>query len=683
LENIPARNGENYTVAERVADRNWLDAVAAKYGVAEAREHWLHQLQRAGIFSGTGTYLRKITSEVLLGVSEKLLRPALSASFDLALHKLTGRRRTVYFNEILPGLAGIRAGFPAGLRALVDTLRYGASAETMTSIDSGMRELSGGAKNPLNYPTRVLGGLTTGAQVIEASGELYRQATKAALGDFEAGRIRASELDAREIYYREHPTTEMQETIQEFAEYSTLTTRPDQILTVINKWRNLGFVVPDLKVGEKTIIPGGKLKPLKLFMPVANIAYNLVKMAYRYSPIGYADGIAAAIGERRTGIATPRLTDALARATIGSLFMLGVSMAVGPNITGEAPKSGKERELFYAQGKQPYSVLINGKWVGYLPLGHLAFLLSAIAAFNDTKGAIPPKRLVETAFAVSLQLKDEPFLRGTSDFLDSLGDPKKAARLYSSQATGLVPLSASLRNITQMYDPTIRNPQGLYERIMMNLPILSRQVPARITPLGVPAMRQGKAGLRALLPMAISPASNDPVVKELARLDEFPSAVGNNVTIGKQKLTLDRSTVDAAQVAKGTWYVSELKKLVASPAYQQMTLEDQKNAVQSLNRRADGEARGVIVSRLAQAGKLNALQLADAVNKLSVSGLEKLPVSVRKQVSIPQKDDAEPLTFDDLLQKKIEARMSRIESLKPDDYEDDPEWKHLWDIYAP
>lgn len=178
---------------------------------------------------------------------------------------------------------------------------------------------------------------------------------------------------------------------------------------------------------------------------------------------------------------------------LGGSIITGIgAMMASTNETTWAPPTRKEdKEWFYATARKPYSVKINDTWVPFWYLGPFALSFGLPAAakyyYEDRPEALTDGR-VEKLFALS---------EGVGKFVGSQSSTQSVGSLFSalsgdidykfSSQTGftvqqLIPGSALVRYVNTILDPVYRHPKGFIEKIEANLPILSDDLDARMTP---------------------------------------------------------------------------------------------------------------------------------------------------------------------------------------------------------
>lgn len=217
----------------------------------------------------------------------------------------------------------------------------------------------------------------------------------------------------------------------------------------------------------------------KWYIPFLKTPMNLGINMIEYSPVGLV----------RTNLTETAASKLLAG---GVVTALGATMAYMGETTWAPPSDPKEKELFYASGRKPYSVKMGDVWVPLWYLGPyaLAFgLPAAIKYYTEDSKASMTADATEKIFDVS---------EGLARFIGSQSSTQSIGALFSaldgdidyklSSQTGftlsqIIPGSAFVRYVNTIIDPVYRHPKGFVEKMENSLPVLSQGLDARMTPL--------------------------------------------------------------------------------------------------------------------------------------------------------------------------------------------------------
>ena len=128
-----------------------------------------------------------------------------------------------------------------------------------------------------------------------------------------------------------------------------------------------------------------------------------------------------------------------------------------------------------------------------------------------------------------------------------------------------------MRNVRQMIDTAVREPQGVVERISNQVPGLSTTVPAKVSSFGEPIERK-PIGITKFAPFPITRAESNTVADELSRLDmsiSYPSKNLRDLISGKSK-KLTREEYNQLLVRKGGIATNTLQRLMATDYYSRL-----------------------------------------------------------------------------------------------------------------
>lgn len=318
------------------------------------------------------------------------------------------------------------------------------------------------------------------------------------------------------------------------------------------------------------------------------------KLGIRFSPLGLARPITDRIIGRK---ATP-VTQALRESgVIGGATSVGFYyMLENGDMNGLYPKSKTEADAWKAQGREPMTIRASeypilgpllkaiygdeakDRWVTAALLGPLvwpAMLAASVRKATDDPSSQPAEEQVAmAAAAMGRTLLDQiPLFQGFKRVNDLLSDPTGAGVDYvSNLARGVIPAVTMLATAERFVDTLKRDPDGVYETLLAQVPGAATNVKTQQDVLGrdVP---QDNSGWGALLPRSTIEREH-PVIKEQERL---ASALGDSFTrLSKPTNDLGPVTLDPNQRHRyatilGGLNEDRLTALLDSPAYQKMS----------------------------------------------------------------------------------------------------------------
>lgn len=230
-------------------------------------------------------------------------------------------------------------------------------------------------------------------------------------------------------------------------------------------------------------------KAVRWFVPFIRTPMNFAKQWIEYSPTGLATLPGSTMKREQLG-----------KVIVGSaVAAIGAKFALEGNTTWEAPIDPKQKELFYASGRKPFSVRLGDKWVSMMYAGPFAMAFAIPAAvkyYNDeSKTALTDTQMQKLGKIVASGAR---FLSGQT-FLENIGNFVKFASgdadysLPSNlafTAGQVIPMEGLIRWISTMVDPIYRKGTSFKEGVMKNLPFISKTLPAYTTPEGLPSTRE-------------------------------------------------------------------------------------------------------------------------------------------------------------------------------------------------
>ena len=192
--------------------------------------------------------------------------------------------------------------------------------------------------------------------------------------------------------------------------------------------------------------------------------------------------------------------EAMGKIIAGSIFTgLGAIFAMEGDTTWSPPTDPKEKELFYAAGRKPFSVRIGDKWVPVWYLGPfaLAFAIPAAVKYyvQDQKQSLTKdgfEKLLETAEGIAQFIGSQTSVQSIGALFSALnGDIDfKFTSQTAFTLEQIIPGQSLIRYVNTIIDPVYRKPKGFIEQIEKDLPILSQKLEERQTPLFEPSVRE-------------------------------------------------------------------------------------------------------------------------------------------------------------------------------------------------
>jgi hypothetical protein len=294
--------------------------------------------------------------------------------------------------------------------------------------------------------------------------------------------------------------------------------------------------------------------------------------------------------------------EALARITLGSgLSTAAVVAALHGRLTGTGPADPGERAALLQSGWQPNSIRVGNQWVSYARLDPFSTLLGVAADFSDfgryaTKQQAD-KLALNLGMSIANNITNKTWLSGLSDAFDVLSDPQRYGKTYVQRLAASMAVPALVSQTAQATDPYLRDARTIMDAIKARVPVVSRAVPVRRNVWGDPISSGGAVGPKLISPFYASTISNDPVNREVARLQVQLSMPQRYVTVAGKHVQLNPQQYDELIQLAGKPAKSAIAHEMASPEWRQMSDDDKRDAIKSILSDMRSSARDELRSR--------------------------------------------------------------------------------------
>ncbi|KKM24234.1 hypothetical protein LCGC14_1607140, partial [marine sediment metagenome] len=497
------------------------------------------------ILSGPRTHLRNAISNISTTILSPAERAA-AAAIEVPLSAFQARPRARFFNEVPADVFGAIRGLPEGVRHFAYTVKNGFPPVDINKLEVPAPAFGGPIGRIVGAPSAMLQAADALGFAVNFSAAINVEAHRAASIEGLEGQAfenRVAELLA-------DPPAEMYTEAQQRAK--------DRLFQ-----RPIGEFGESLLKMRDSVKIGG-LPILRFPIPFVRIVINLAKFGLERTPVGFLNPRLIS----NLAAKDPKAADQLAAIFVGTSIIGGLATyAIAGFITGAPPKERAERDRFYREGKQPFAIRVGDHWFSYQSIEPWNVILGFAAAIgdgvrNDEDGL--DEKIVEGALSFGRNFVDQSYMRGLSDILDAIAEPERhAGRWWQRWVTSLMPFSSALRTAAQIADPTIRDPQNLWEAVQANIPGLSRNLQPKLTALGEEIERKGAAWF----PVNITPVEETLLSQELERLKFDIGFVGKNIS----GIELTEAEHREYQQLAGQTTKQDLEQLMVSPEYWQAT----------------------------------------------------------------------------------------------------------------
>jgi hypothetical protein len=516
---------------------------------------------------------------------------ALSAAFDSVLSKLTGKQRERFLSDAFAEVQGQYVGWKhAGheaAKALKDE-NYAFESRILQDFEvrgpaikgrPGKNELSdqiaNGFGKAVRIPFRMLGVEDMLIRQPSQMGALYTAINRKAR--MMGLKPQTKEWDDFVSETLNDPVgsqgVEFMEQVQDIADQNLFQESLHPTLKKVSNWRE-------------------DVPALKLVVPFFRTIINLQKQALEFSAL--APILPSARKALREGGGAR--SDVLAKMTLGTAATIPLMHhALEGNITMAAPTNPAERDAFYAEGKQPYSVRLGDSWYTYnrfSPFSEWFITSAALAkAYENDDEKTAAELTAHVFFSMTQNFFDKSFATGMHDLMEALADPERAGNWVENFATGatipnFIPLAA------RVVDPVIRETDDLRDAYISKVPYLSKTLDPKRDVFGEPLSRPGNAIQKIVSPVIPSPIEIDMVREELDLIGYqmgFPGKTAGG-------FQMDDETYRIYQAASGKIIYKALSQMMQNPGYQNLSPRQRERAVDKIVR----DTRELVKSQVAQ-----------------------------------------------------------------------------------
>lgn len=331
-----------------------------------------------------------------------------------------------------------------------------------------------------------------------------------------------------------------------------------------------------------------KLGPVsEAVLPFTSTPANVVSRVVEYSPLGalktahdvlnLVRGMRAGLSGSEIAILQRTAAESGGRTALGlSPVLAGYLLAKHGLMLGARPSDKTTRDEWNLEGKQENAVLLGGKWRSVArisPVGNLMSLGANLYTLRQQPGITTGQVLAAGAGSIGTTVSEQSFLSGLQDAQEALHDPiGTAGRYFTNLGASIVP--AIVGRVARAVDPTIRETHSFSEALQARVPGLSKRLPPKINQLGQEARRQG--GLAEVFDPASSrmdQTQGSPVIAEMQR-------VGAAIGVLRQRPKETPDEYRARQRQEGEALGSFVQSLMDSPTYQQMPIDQQREALE-------------------------------------------------------------------------------------------------------
>jgi hypothetical protein len=538
---------------------------------------------KAGLLTSPKTTIRNLGGNTINAVAEIAKDPVATIA-DGLMSLATGRRTQT------TTLSGTLTGAAEGLARAKDIMKYGIDTAANTSkfdlnhITWGNNPVEQGLKKYTDFVFKTMEAQDKPFYESAFKRSLYDQAGAQAIN---AGRQGDKAFIEGLV---KNPTPEMITTAHNDAAQATF---KDKTLatTIINK----------AKTAAKEANPAAGAV-LDFIAPFTGVPTSVAAHMAAYSPYGLGKGLIRSAGvvfsPGKFGTLQRQAAQEIGRGVIGTAIMaIGAELMRRGLMTGDYPTDSKTQEQWKLDGRQPNSILINGKWRSINSIGPQASMLLVGGKMGekdklDANGN-PVNKAAQTGASMLKTISDASFLQGVQGVLDAVNDPtQNASKWVNSSVSGIVP--NIIRDVAKGNDTSQngymiqRESNNPWQAFANSVPGLREQQLPQRTVFGEPVTGGKGLPYNAFDIFNSRPAvQNDPVINELQRLND----VGNSATPSKlsdkqsafgNKYVLTKEQLDQLEQTNGSQIRDQFAQMIASPSYQMASDEEKAKILNDL-----------------------------------------------------------------------------------------------------
>lgn len=528
---------------------------------------------KAGLLTGAKTTFLNISANVSHGGSE-VIKDIPAAVVDKIVSVFTGKRTLALTGK--GSKEGIAEGFKKGLRYF----RTGYDERNIAAkLDyNKVNFTSKGGKVLQKYTDTVFGLLGAEDQPFYYGAKarsLYSQAIAEAKNAGLKGAEQTKFIDNLVA----NPTPEM-------IKYAT----HDAEIAVFQNKTALGGVARKIQN-----IPGGEV-----IVPFGRTPASVATQLINYSPVGIVKTIVENIGKGKFD--QRMFSQGIGRGITGTgALYIGMELYKRGRISLGFPESEREKRQWEIEGRKPNSILINGKWRSIAVLGPAGNVLTVGGYLQDglDKTGSFAQALVQATTGGAKSLTEQTFLQGLNSFTQAIVDPvNRGSTLLGNLMGSVVPTLVS--DTAQGLDPLQRrssaSKDGLLTPIQARVPGLRNKLEPKVDVFGAKVKRIGNVWETFLDPTRPSNAMDNPVIKELRRLNETGNLATPTYFADDKKLKITQQERTALQQRAGRLFEGAVRPFMNTEDYLASTDEEKAKKLIAFTDRARVKARAEYVA---------------------------------------------------------------------------------------
>lgn len=509
-----------------------------------------------GLLSGPQTHVVNTVSNGIM-LADKLFMTEVAGIFE-APKALLGKKRNVYLGEAPAGLFGAIRGLPEGVRKGLYAWNNEMTMEGVSKLEMRVPQaIKGKTGKAVRIPGRGLIAMDELFKSMLYSADVHSMAYKIATRAGLKGKARATEM-ARLI---SNPTEIMMKRATGEMLRATFQSELGKTGKAVQAFRSS--------------IPG-----IRYIVPFLKVSINIPKEGLKRTPLNIPRIIWLASKGKLQGEA---LATEVARAGVGSLTALSIyQLATEGKIIGSAPADPAERDAFYSEGKQPYSIKVGNKYLSYGRLEPVSTIFGIAAdayqVFNQSTDKEKDKIASQLIKSVTENLTNKTFMRGVTTAMNAISEPERYGQYFLESLAGTV-VPTGVAQVAKAVDPTLRETETVIDHIKSRIPGQSQKLPPRVDRWGKEIKREGGFAANLISPVWVSTDVSSAVDDELRRLNVFPGRVSKEKA-GGGKIEPEPYSKMLKEI--GPKVYNTLDTFIKSDVYKDLSDELKKKQVESI-----------------------------------------------------------------------------------------------------
>jgi len=319
----------------------------------------------------------------------------------------------------------------------------------------------------------------------------------------------------------------------------------------------------------------------------------------------------------------------LARGSTGFLGGMTLGWILGHNgrIVTSYPENSREQAKWQAENRRENTILIRGKWRSLDMLGPYGLTLAMGAAVRNVMTSDEPgpawEKAVNSVGAIATTLGDMTIGQGIQTIgRVAEGQPGAFGRLAEAPVKALVP--NIIQHAAHVADPTKRVAATPRERVLRNLPLYSKGLPAQIDPLTGNPVRMthgGPLNAAGIWSQMFSPTRGavtdprpyDPVRQRVDDLHTYPLPPTRPKGVSQEDWERVQNHYEQ-KFGRQMHFVAS--RIINSPGFNSLSRSDQKAALERAWETAKTALKDQMAIDLLRQGKMDPAQAPKRVQDL-------------------------------------------------------------------